>query len=98
MFATADFVRDLLLGAKTRSNNIRIAIIANRIKKNTNSLAALERFLNTLNIPVIAHLRDAQSYIQATEKGLGVHELEFQKNDEDSVHWASIYNWLENIE
>ena len=98
MYATADFIRDLLLGAKVRTNKVRIAIVANRIKKNTHAFAALERFLNTLSIPVVARLRDTQNYVRAAEAGLGIHELKHQPIYVDKMHWVAIYNWLENIE
>jgi len=32
--------------------------VANRVKKNTIAFQSLERFLNSLNIPVVAQLRD----------------------------------------
>ncbi len=95
MYATADFIRDLLLGAKVRTNKTRIAIVANRVKKNTLAFQSLERFLHTLSIPVVARLRDTQNYVRATEVGQGIHELKNQPIYVDKMHWSSIYNWLE---
>ena len=98
MYATADFIRDLLLGADIRRNKVRIGIIANRIKKNTQSFGVLQRFLNTLSIPLVAQLRDTQNYVRATDAGLGIHELKKQPTIVDNVHWNIIYKWLENEE
>ena len=90
--ATADFIRDLLLIGHTRSQKIRIGIIANRIKANTQALNRLQRFLKHLDIPVLAYLRDTQRYLHAAENGTGVHEI----SPRDARTWDSILNWLEN--
>jgi chromosome partitioning protein len=89
---TADFIRDLLLIGHARSRNIRIGIIANRVKANTLALNRLDNFLRRLNIPVIAYLRDTQRYLHAAEIGTGIHE----NSSRDATTWETIINWLEN--
>ena len=95
IFATADFIRDLLLEAKVRMNTTRIGIIANRIKKNTVAFQSLQRFLDSLSIPVVARLRDTQNYLRATDQGLGIHELKGQNTYVDGQHWKSIRQWID---
>lgn len=93
--ATADFIRDLYLIAKVKSRNIRLCIVCNRVKSNTLSFHALERFLDALEIPVIARLRETQNYIKASECGLGIHELGSRTSEKDIEDWRQIVNWLE---
>jgi len=95
IFATADFIRDLLLEAKVRQTRTRIGIIANRVKKNTLAFQSLERFLRTLSIPVVARLRDSQNYVKASEEGLGIHELKNKPIYVDKMHWRGICDWIE---
>ncbi len=95
-FAAADFIRDLLLLGKTRTHQTRVGIIANRVKEGTLAFQNLERFLLTLQIPVVAYLRDTQHYVHAAECGLGIHEMESSRTRKDVVAWTQIYNWLEN--
>lgn len=95
IFATADFIRDLLLEAKVRMNDTRIGIIANRVKKNTVAFQSLQRFLDSLSIPVVARLRDTQNYLHATDEGLGIHELKGQNIYIDAQHWKSIRQWID---
>lgn len=95
IFATADFIRDLLLEAKVRMNATRIGIIANRTKKNTVAFQSLERFLDSLSIPVVARLRDTQNYLRATDDGLGIHELKGQNTYLDAQHWKQIRQWID---
>lgn len=96
IYATADFIRDLLIDARVRANRVNLAIIANRVKSNTLAFQALERFLHTLNIPVIAHLRDTQNYVHAAEQGMGVHELKQRPTQTDCDHWKTIVDWIEH--
>jgi chromosome partitioning protein len=95
MFTTANFIRDLLLVSHIRVNRERIAIIPNRVKANTLSLAGLERFLATLNITVLDALRDTQRYVAAAEQGLGIHEVRGPQDDRDTDAWARIFEWIE---
>lgn len=93
--ATADFIRDLYLLAKVKSKNMRLCIICNRVKPNTLSFRALEKFLGALDIPVIAKLRETQNYNKATECGLGIHELGSKASKKDHDDWRQIVAWLD---
>lgn len=96
--STADFIRDLLLIGKLRASNTRVNIITNRVKANTLSFQALKRFLDTLKIPVIAQIKDTQSYVHAAEKGLGIHELNRKNLEDDKQIWDQILKHLEASE
>lgn len=96
--STADFIRDLLLVGKARARNKRLGIVANRTRARTKALEALERFLRSLDIPVVAWVRDTQYYVRAAEQGVGVHELEEHAARQDAESWAQILHWLEGSE
>jgi chromosome partitioning protein len=89
-------IRDLLLVAKIRRNDNRLAVIANRVKVNTLIYQSLLRFLETLGIPIVASLRDSQNYIRAAETGLGIHEMKDHQVHEDTQAWESLTAWLES--
>jgi len=93
--ATGDFLRELIVNLKVQKGKARIAIITNKVRKNTNAFKDLECFLKKLNIPVLAQLRDTQNYNRFTKLGLGVHELKHQATVVDRNHWQSIFNWIE---
>jgi chromosome partitioning protein len=92
--ATAHFLSNLRAVSKTSAT--RIAIVANRIRENALGLQTLERFLTNLDIPVIARLRDTQDYVQVTEHGLGIHELDIYRARFELPHWQNILGWLES--
>ncbi len=93
--AAADFIRDLLLINKVHQYQERVAIVANRTREHTLAFQSLERFLSSLRIPVIAKLRDTQSYVRAAELGLGVHELDTRRARQEALAWEDIIAWLE---
>jgi chromosome partitioning protein len=88
-------VRDLLLVAKIRREDDRLAVVANRVRRNTLIYQSLIRFLQTLGIPIVATIRDSQNYVRAAELGIGVHEMKSYIAREDVEQWVSLTEWLE---
>jgi chromosome partitioning protein len=74
--ATANFIRDLLLAGRIRTRDIRLAVVANRVRNSMNAYPPLERFLAALKLPLLARLDDSDAYVRAAETGLGVFELD----------------------
>ncbi|MDH5471971.1 MAG: ParA family protein [Gammaproteobacteria bacterium] len=93
--ATADFLRELIVNIKVHRGKARMAIISNRVRKNTTAYRELDRFLKKLNIPVLAQLRDTQNYNRVVKAGLGIHEVYHPTTEIDQKHWQSIFNWIE---
>ncbi len=96
IYAASRFIQDLLLVGKVRTREIRLGVVANRIKENTRVFQSLERFLTTLRLPFIARLRDTQYYVHAAEQGLGIHELPGDgRVQRDREQWVPLLNWLD---
>jgi chromosome partitioning protein len=92
--AAAKCISDLLLIAKIKREEQRIAVIANRVKKNTLIYKSLMRFLETLQIPVVTTLRDSQNYIRCAENGIGIFEMKPYLVREDLEQWLPLIGWL----
>ncbi len=92
--AASRCIADLLLVAKVDRREGKLAVIANRTRRNTRSFASLMRFLDSLGIPVVGILRDSQHYVRAAEEGLGVCELTGQRTEQDRQQIADIVAWL----
>ena len=92
--AAAHFVRDLLIVGKARSYNVRIGVVANRVRKNTIMYQALRQFLRSLNITFITALRDTQNYAKASHQGVGIHELKSTTAYLDCQQWEPLLHWL----
>jgi chromosome partitioning protein len=93
--AAAHFIKALLTTGRVRTKMIRVAVVANRVRKNTLMYHSLERFLFGLDIPFIASLRDTQLYARAIELGVGVVEIPGARNHVDREQWAPIMRWLD---
>lgn len=92
---TSRCIADLLLAVNVDHNDRRLAVVANRTRKHTKSLARLMRFLDSLGIPIIAVLRDSQNFVDSAEKGIGVHEMEPSRVRPDLEQLERIAGWLD---
>ncbi|HGX93516.1 MAG TPA: ParA family protein [Candidatus Tenderia sp.] len=95
MLATADFVSELLRAQRGSCFDARIALVANRVKKNTRMREALRHFMADLDIPVLGQVRDAQSYVIGAETGMGVAEFEPNRARADRGIWRQLLAWIE---
>jgi len=96
--AASRCIADLLLVAKVDRNERKLAVVANRTRKNTKSFANLMRFLDSLGIPIIAVLRDSQTFVHSAEQGLGVHEMQRSRVRTDVEQLDRIVTWLDGWE
>ncbi len=94
--AATRIVADLLLTAKVARNDGRLAVVANRVKRNTVVFRSLMRFLDSLEIPCAAELRDTQNYIRSAESGLGIPELSKADTARDVAQWKRLISWVED--
>lgn len=93
--AGARFIGDLLLDRHYRNKPVPLAVVANRVRRNTLVFHKLERFLVSLRIPFVATFRDLQGYVRAAESGDGLFEL---TRGGDATEWASfaeLISWIE---
>jgi chromosome partitioning protein len=95
--ATANFIRDLLLTGKIRANNIRLGVVANRVRKSNPVYQPLERFLNSLNLPLLARLSDSEVYLTAAEMGVGVFEMDFAGSASERQQFQPIVEWVDRL-
>jgi chromosome partitioning protein len=93
--ACTRIISDLLLVAKVRRSDNRIGVVANRVRRNTLIYQSLQRFLGTLNVPVVATLRDSQNYVRSAELGAGIHEMRPYLVADDLAQWQPLMDWIE---
>lgn len=93
--ATADFLKDLLLLGKVRTRNIKVAVVANRVRSSMPVYQPLERFLKSLSLPLLSRIRDSDTYIGAAEKGLGVFEMDARASAPERQEFLPIVEWVD---
>ncbi len=92
--AASHFVQELRALSKVERNEVKIALVANRVRENTVVYHKLSVFLKSLKIPFIATLRDTQNYIRAADRGLGIFELAPSAVQIDLEQWKPLLKWV----
>jgi chromosome partitioning protein len=93
--ATANFVRDLLLHGRLRARNVRLAVVANRVRKASPVYQPLERFLASLGLPFLARLSDSEAYVEAAETGVGIFEMDPVASAAEREQFMPIVEWVD---
>jgi chromosome partitioning protein len=93
--AASRCIADLLLVAKVDRRDRKLAVVANRTRKNTKSFGKLMRFLDSLGIPIIAVLRDSQNFVHAAEQGIGLCDMQPSRVRQDIEQMQKIVAWLD---
>jgi chromosome partitioning protein len=94
--AAAKCIADLLLIGKVRRSQGRLGIVANRVRSNTLISQALMRFLKSLDIPLVATLRDTQNYVRSVQTGAGIYEMPGRQVRRDLEDWDELSAWLDS--
>ena len=93
--ATANFIRDLLLAGRIRMRNIRLGVVANRVRNSMPTYEPLERFLKSLRLPLLTRLCDSDVYLKAVETGLGLFEMDEAGSAAERSQFLPIAQWVE---
>jgi chromosome partitioning protein len=97
MQATSTFLEELKAVAKVARKDAKIALVANRVRDNTLIFDELDEYLTRVRVPYIATLREAQNYVRAYTRGLGIHELPEYLAWPDWDEWAPLTAWLRSV-
>jgi chromosome partitioning protein len=94
--AAAKFLKELNKVGKVERKEVRIAVVANRVREYTLIYEQLEEYLESLRIPYVAALREAQNYIRAYTRGLGIFELPEYLAWPDWEQWDPLIEWVDS--
>jgi len=94
--AAESFVEELLEIGKVAEKKAKAALVANRVKENTLIFEELDHVLSRLKVPYVATFREAQNYIRAYQRGLGIHELPPYLAWPDWEQWDPLIEWLDS--
>ena len=95
ILATRQFLDLLLEEKEIRRHQAFVAIVAMRVDARTLAAAELERFLGDTGLPVVAHLRDTQNYVQAAAHGMSIFELPASRAEKDVEQWQPLLDWAQ---
>ncbi len=96
MKACAHFMEELLEIGKVSRKQARLGLIANRVREHTLIFEELDQYLSKLKVPYLGSLREAQNYVRAYARGMGVLELPEYLAWPDWQQWQPICEWLDS--
>jgi chromosome partitioning protein len=94
MQATTSFLGELQGVTKIARKQAKLAVVANRVRDNTLIFDDLDEYLTKARVPYVAALREAQNYVRAYTRGLGIFELPEYLAWPDWDEWEPLTAWL----
>ena len=94
MTATERFVATLADLKAVRQGTLPIGIVAMRVDGRTHSAEDLDAFLAGFDMPVVAHLRQTQVYVQCARDGASVFDLPRSRAEQDWEQWRPLTRWI----
>jgi chromosome partitioning protein len=96
MQASERFIKELKAVGKVERKEAKIGVVANRVREYTLIFDELDEYLTTAKVPYISALREAQNYVRAYTRGLGVFELPEYLAWPDWEQWEPLTKWLKS--
>lgn len=96
MQATTRFIEELKRVGRIERKEAKIGVVANRVRENTLIYDELDEYLTKVKAPYLAALREAQNYVRAYSRGLGVFELPEYLAWPDWDEWEPLTKWLDS--
>lgn len=96
LHASRDFLQALADEKAVRKSRCHIGIVGMRMSPRTRAAQALEHFLSTFDLPILAYLRETQVYVNAAFEGKSLFDLPPHLAERELEQWAFLQDWLEN--
>lgn len=96
MRAAIDYMDELKSVGRVARGEVKIGVIANRVREHTLIFSELYEFIKKLKVPYVATLRDTQNYIRAEQRGIGIYEMAPSQTWIDVEGWEPLVKWLKS--
>ncbi|HLT90979.1 MAG TPA: ParA family protein [Woeseiaceae bacterium] len=94
--ASERFIDELKSVGKVERKEAKVAVVANRVREYTLIFEELDEFLTKVKAPYLTALREAQNYVRAYTRGLGIFELPEYLAWPDWEQWEPLTRWLKS--
>ena len=95
MKAAGDFLVSLRSMGPVIRNKIKVGLVANRARANTNIFLELDTYLvKEKGLKYVTAFRDNTNYIKSARTGLGVFEMGESATAQDREEWKPLIRWL----
>ncbi len=93
--ASQDFLAALQAEKAVRKGHAFVTVVGMRVDPRTRAGVTLEQFMEKQGLPVLAHLRNTQHYVNAAFEGKSLFDLPHHVAERDVEQWAGLIDWLE---
>ena len=96
MKAAKAFIQQLRSMGPVIRNKIKVGLVANRCRANTNIFLELDTYLlREKGMKYITAFRDNTNYIKSARTGLGIFEMGESATAQDREEWKPLVKWIE---
>jgi len=94
LHATGNFLRELTAMGPVKYGHVRMAVIANKVRRSMPAYAPLQALLDSLGLKLLARLIDSDVFLRAAESGAGIFELNPGVAAAERSQFMPIVEWL----
>jgi chromosome partitioning protein len=92
--ASIGFIESLGKHPRVRKGKLRVGLVGNRLKPNTNATQQALEVLRSWPFPLVAQLRDSQAYVVLTGLGKSLFDYHSAQVREHQADWLPLLQWL----
>lgn len=92
--ASQDFLAALHAEKEVRRGHAFVGVVGMRVDVRTRAGVTLEQFMAQQKLPVLAHLRNTQHYVNAAFEGKSLFDLPPHVAERDIEQWQDLIDWL----
>jgi chromosome partitioning protein len=92
--ATVPFLNGIAKHPRVRKGQLRVGLVANRLRPWTNASQQAVDLLGQWPYPVVGQLRDSQAYVMLVGLGRSLFDYHSQNVREHQDDWAPLLKWL----
>jgi len=94
LHAAGNFIRELAAMGRMRSGHIKMAVVANKVRRSMPAYAPLQQMLDSLGLKLLARLVDSDVYLKAAESGTGIFEMNPGIAQAECKQFIPIVEWV----
>ncbi|HNV79449.1 MAG TPA: ParA family protein, partial [Thermomonas sp.] len=92
--ASVRFLESLGRHPRVRKGKLRVGLVGNRLKPNTNASQQAMDVLRSWPFPLVAQLRDSQAYVVLTGLGKSLFDYHSAQVRDHQADWQPLLHWL----
>lgn len=94
LHATGNFLRDILAMRRLQAHGLRMAVVANKVRRSMPAYPPLQELLDSLGLKLLGRLVDSDIYMKAAESGCGVFEMNPGLSIAERRQFTPIVEWV----